>query len=172
MGDQLEKFIHENRAAFDDATPSENTWAEINNRMEKRKFSWTIVWKVAALLFLASTLYLMIDRPSSTEHEGPVLSEEFLQAEDYYTQLISEKREIIQKELTPEQQKEFLIEIDQLDTMYEELKKNHKTNAANERVVDAMITNLQLRLEILTRQLDILENIKAKSNDERISIEI
>ena len=74
--------------------------------------------------------------------------------------------------LTPEQQEQFLLEIDQLDSMYLELKKTYQTNASNDRVMDAMISNLQLRLEILNRQLDILQNIKNQNNENELSIEI
>ncbi|WP_425392479.1 hypothetical protein [Ekhidna sp.] len=172
MGDQLEKFIIENRDAFDDASPSENAWQQIDRRLDKKSSLWPLMWKVAAVLFMASTIYLMIDRNSATVEDGPILSEEFTQAEDYYVSLISQKRQLIKEQLTPEQHQEFLVEIDQLDAMYVELKKTYQTNASNDRVMDAMISNLQLRLDILNKQLDILQSIKNQNNENDISIEI
>ncbi|SNT11787.1 hypothetical protein SAMN05421640_2356 [Ekhidna lutea] len=171
MGDQLEKFIMENREVFDDATPSENVWKGIDNDLSKKRSIWPTVWKVAAMLFMASTIFLMIDRNAEVE-EGPYLSEEFNQAEDYYVKLISQRKQEIKAQLTPEQQEQFLVEIDQLDSMYVELKKTYQTNASNDRVMDAMINNLQLRLDILNKQLDILQNIKNQNNENDISIEI
>lgn len=172
MGDNFEKFIMENRNAFDDATPSEKVWNKIDRDLEKKRSIWPTMWKVAAVLFMASTLFLMIDRNINSGNDGPVLSEEFIQAEDYYVSLIAQKRQAIKEQLTPEQHEQFLVEIDQLDSMYVELKKTYQTNASNDRVMDAMINNLQLRLDILNRQLDILQNIKNQNNEKDTSIEI
>lgn len=171
MGDQLENFIMENRAAFDEASPSSSTWSSIDRRLNKKPSMWPTLWKIAAMLFMASTLYLMIEK-NSYEEEGAMLSDEFTQAEDYYVSLIAQRRQVIIEQLSPEEQKEFLVEIDQLDSMYLELKKTYQTNASNDRVMDAMINNLQLRLDILNRQLDILENIKDQNNENDLSIEI
>ncbi|WP_424963596.1 hypothetical protein [Ekhidna sp.] len=171
MGDQLEKFIMDNREAFDTATPTDKTWSKIDQRLTKKGSVWPSIWKVAAMLFMASTIFLMIDK-NTDEKEGPILSEEFTQAEDYYVTLINQKRQAIKSQLTPEQHEQFLVEIDQLDSMYVELKKTYQTNASNDRVMDAMINNLQLRLDILNKQLDILENIKNQNNESDISIEI
>ncbi|MEM6829977.1 MAG: hypothetical protein AAF551_05645, partial [Bacteroidota bacterium] len=83
---------------------------------------------------------------------------------------ISEKRTEIEQKLTPEQHKEFLAEIDLLDELYVELKQTYQTNAASDRLLDAMINNLQLRLSIINKQLTILENIKEQKENESFTI--
>ncbi|WP_370089502.1 hypothetical protein [Ekhidna sp.] len=171
MGDQLEKFIMENRNAFDDASPDDKVWKGIDQKLGKKVTLWPTIWKVAAMLFMASTIFLMIDRNDRASEEL-ILSEEFNQAEDYYVTLISQRKQAIKEQLSPEQEQQFLVEIDQLDSMYLELKKTYQTNASNDRVMDAMISNLQLRLDILNKQLEILENIKNQNNENDISIEI
>ena len=40
MGDQLEKFIMDNREAFDDATPSDQAWSKIDQKLTKRSSAW------------------------------------------------------------------------------------------------------------------------------------
>lgn len=172
MGDQLEKFIIENREAFDDVNPNDKVWNSIDQKLNKRQTIWPTIWKVAAVLFMVSTIYLMIDRNENSTSDELILSEEFNQAEDYYITLISQRKQAIKEQLTPEQEEQFLMEIDQLDSMYLELKKTYQTNASNDRVMDAMISNLQLRLDILNKQLEILQNIKTQSNENDISIEI
>lgn len=171
MGDQFEKFIMENREAFSDAEPSDVVWSEVEKNLNNKKPFLSIAWKVAAMLFMASTIYLIIER-NNQNLSGPVLSDEFEQAEDYYVKLISVKKQEIKEKLTPEDQEQFLNDIDQLDVMYLELKQTYQTNASNDRVVDAMISNLQLRLNILNKQLEILENIKDQNNESDQSIEI
>lgn len=171
MGDQFEKFILENRASFDDDNPSEDLWNKIDSNLKKKRNPFQVVWKVAAVLFMVSTVYLLVDRNNTPPVELQ-LSQEFVQAEDYYITMISQRKLQIQEQLTPEQQNQFLSDINQLDSMYAELKKTYQTNASNERVVDAMISNLQLRLEILNRQLEILENVKNQNNETKNTIEI
>lgn len=164
MGDQFEKFIMENRESFSDAEPSDKVWRGVEKSLNNHQSFLSIAWKVAAMLFMVSTIYLIIDR-NNQSMTGPVLSDEFEEAEDYYVKLISLKKQEIKEQLTPENQSQFLSDIDQLDSMYLELKQTYQTNASNDRVVDAMISNLQLRLNILNKQLEILENIKDQNNE-------
>ncbi|MFK7953418.1 MAG: hypothetical protein AB8B73_11275 [Ekhidna sp.] len=164
MGDQFEKFIIENKEAFNDGEPSDQVWNDVEKKLGKRKSYLSMVWKVAAMLFMASTLYLAFDRNNQTV-AGPELSDEFEQAEDYYINLISLKKQELTKKLSSQDQEKFLADIDQLDSMYLELKETYQTNASNDRVVDAMVSNLQLRLNILTKQLEILEKIKNENKE-------
>jgi len=168
MGDQLENFIIENSSAFNDSEPSPELWNKIDQNLDpKRRVNFGLIWKVAAVIFLASTIFLLLDRQAETAH-GPTLSQEFMEAEDYYVSMISQRRQLITEKLTTAQEKAFLSEINDLDSMYLELKKTYQTNASNERILDAMINNLQLRLGILNRQLEILENIKGQTDETSI----
>ena len=171
MGDQFEKYILDNRSAFDDGKPSQELWNRIDQKIERKKTNLSIIWKVAAVLYLASTIALLLDR-NSDEYAGPALSQEFVDAEDYYVTMITERKQLIIEQLSPEQEKAFLAEINDLDSMYLELKRTYQTNASSERVMDAMINNLQLRLDILNRQLEILENIKGQTDENETIIEI
>lgn len=165
MGDQLEQFVMNNKDSFNDVEPSDKVWKGVNSRVNRRGDFLQVAWKVAAIVFMVSTIFLLVDRTSEESYLGPQLSEEFQQAEDYYTQLISMKKMEIQEKLTTEQLGEFLNEIDELHVLYVELKSTYKDNAMSDRVVDAMISNLQLRLDILNKQLDILENFKDQKNE-------
>ena len=172
MGDQLEQFIMNNKGSFEDANPSDKVWGKIEKKLRRNNRFLQISWKVAAVLFMVSTAYLLIEKNLERVQDGPQFSEEFIQAENYYTQLISLKQMEIEERLSPEQQAELLKETDQLDELYLELKKTYQTNAASDRVVDAMISNLQLRLDILSRQLEILGNIKDQKNENESDIQI
>ncbi|MEM6735046.1 MAG: hypothetical protein AAGC64_06980 [Bacteroidota bacterium] len=171
MGDQFEKFIMDNQSAFDEAEPSNELWHKIEKKLRKKKPGFRLTWKAAAVLFLISTIALLINQ-INIDSKGPELSQEFVDAEDYYVSMINQRKEFIKKELTPEYEEVFLLEINQLDSMYKELKKTYQTNSSSERVVNAMISNLQLRLDILNRQLEILENIKEKTDETESIIEI
>ena len=170
MGDQLEKFIINHRDGFDNIEPSDELWSKIDHKLERKSFNMAVVWKVAAVLFLVSTIVLLVDRSGQEGHQGPLLSQEFVEAEDYYVMMINERKQLIAEQLSPEQEEIFLTEINELDAMYIELKKTYQTNASSERVVDAMINNLQLRLEILNRQLEILKQMKGQNQETNITI--
>ena len=163
MGDQFEKFIIENREQFDNQEPPEGLWNKMEQEMAPKRNTLGIFWKIAAVLFLISTLVLLVDK--TNDHAGAQLSQEFVQAEDYYVTMINQRKNSIKEQLTPEEEQIFLEEINELDEMYTQLKKTFQSNASNERVVDAMISNLQLRLDILNRQLEILEKINDNKDE-------
>ena len=48
-------------------------------------------------------------------------------------------------------------ELEKLDTVYQNLKKDFYSSGGQEEVVRAMIQNLQLRLQLLQQHLDVVE---------------
>ncbi|MFY0652922.1 MAG: hypothetical protein JXQ96_12845 [Cyclobacteriaceae bacterium] len=177
MKDNLEEFVKSKRTEFDAELPSSNLWSNIEAELPKSQttndLSW--VWKVAAVLFLISTTYLIFERETSspvvtaTETlEGDGYSDELHEVEGYYSQLIAAKKKEIQSyDISNE---ELLGDIHSLDSMYLELKNDLKVNQMDDRLINAMIRNLQLRVDILNKQLNILEQIKKVENHEELSI--
>ena len=53
--------------------------------------------------------------------------------------------------------------------MYAVLKKDMK-NGNEENLIDAMILNLQLRIDILNQQLKIIQSIENSQKDEKVNI--
>jgi uncharacterized protein YwgA len=94
------------------------------------------------------------------------LDPEFMETELYYTQLIAQKRlVVVEFDLEDQEIKEgFKKDIALLDTMYQELKQEF-IDTNNEAVLDAMISNLQVRMELLNQQLMILETIEKHDNE-------
>ncbi|MEQ6119151.1 hypothetical protein [Reichenbachiella sp. MALMAid0571] len=176
MKDRLEEFIKENREGFDAEIPRSDLWSSIESKLEKKEnhfdFSW--LWKVAALVFLASTIALLFkgnlvdEEPSENELSSNGYNSELVEVENYYTQLISDKKqEILSYDIN---NPELLNDINGLDSMYSELKSNLKVNQEDDRLISAMIMNLQLRVDILNKQLNILKNIKEIERNEKINI--
>jgi hypothetical protein len=58
--------------------------------------------------------------------------------------------------------KQFLKDNNQLDSSYNYLKKQLSANPNKELLLDAMIQNLQLKIDLLTRQLQIIQQSKNK----------
>ena len=174
--DKLEKFITENRERFDDKTPGEDLWAGISaglvggKKIRRPINQW--LWKAASFVLLAMVIGLLTDRvyhTNNSQHKnsGNERLMELKQVENYYSSLITQKRSEIQTYLqeNPGFRKSFSHDITQLDSMYSSLK-TELSNSYNDKIVDAMIVNLQLRIRILNQQLEILKSIqKTKEND-------
>lgn len=180
MNDRLEKFIKSHRAEMDKKNPGKNLWTDIEkelNQNTKRKHisKSAIFWRAAAVILLLITSWLAFDKvvqnPEGNERfEVAEVSSILLEAENFYISLIEQKRGEIQ--LMSEKyniSSDFLNEIDKLDSMYAVLKKDMK-NGNEENLIDAMILNLQLRIDILNQQLKIIQSIENSQKDEKVNI--
>jgi hypothetical protein len=180
MDDKLEKFIKSHRAEMDDKNPKRDLWAgiesEISQHPRQRNISKSVVyWRAAAVILLLITSWLVIDKVYQNSDgngttEVAAINPQLLDAENFYISLIDQKREEVK--IMSEKYDfggEFLSEIQLLDSMYTLLKKD-MNNGNEEVLVDAMILNLQLRIEILNQQLSIIQSIENSQKDEKINI--
>lgn len=171
MNDKLEKFIKSNRADMDNKEPRPDLWIDIANEIssetKQRSISKSFVWwRAAAVLLLLVTSLLVLEKyVSEPEKEVVVMNEQLKEAETYYFELISQKQEevmALSKEFNMGE--EFATDINTLDSMYSVLKGDMQ-HGNEENVVDAMILNLQLRIEILNQQLNIIQSIEDNKNE-------
>lgn len=168
MGDELEKYVIRNREDFDTDLPKEDVWRGIQNSLQRTTSPLDQFWKIAAILFLMSTLYLVIDRSLQTSSPEEMVStetKEFGQVERYYSQLISERKREISRFDKSDLKRSFLVEIERLDQMYDQLKGTYAEQNSTDQVMDAMINNLKLRIDILNQQLEILKKLNQTQNE-------
>jgi|JI8StandDraft_2_1071088.scaffolds.fasta_scaffold01154_15 hypothetical protein len=99
------------------------------------------------------------------------INPELAEVEVYYTSMIQQKKEELKK-MNPENLVEFEKDFQSLDSTYQQLKIDFYKNPNHEQVTNAMIQNLKLRIEILERQIEILEKYskpqKENKNEEVI----
>jgi hypothetical protein len=188
--DKLEKYILDHRNQFDDQEPDPAIW----DRIETRKAPVIrINWKGAAMkaaavaaIFVASYFFhdFMASRNQSAdklfsknmENASPIIKE-LIEAEAYYSSMISQKQDEIFR-LTasnPDIRHEINMEMVDLDRVYSELKEDLKDNAHNEEVVEAMIQNYRLKLDILEEMLYQLKQSEESQNnqeDENPAVEL
>lgn len=161
----LEEFIKVNREEFDHKEPRDKLWTRIESDLDERSgYGW--IWKAAAVLLLAVCSFLIWERNQYQSIDSSTVSEvhldpEFMETELYYTQLISQQRVMVEEfDLNdPELKESFRRDLAALDTTYQELKLEY-VETSNEAVLQALIDNLQLRMELLNQQVLILEQIK------------
>lgn len=177
MKDGLEDFVRRNSAQFEDEAPSDKLWEGISNELDRQikpeKQNKLRIWQVAAAVLLLACCWLTYDkvaRSRSTEVAAvEALPSEVREVEDFYIHQIKEKREEVFS-LTknkPELKLQFEHELNELDSAYESLRQDF-TNGDPEELTNAMIWNLQLRIKILNRQLEILQEIRKEVHDEKV----
>ncbi|QSE96146.1 hypothetical protein [Fulvivirga lutea] len=160
--DKLDKYIKDHRSEFDDQEPAIDLWSRIEADLPSPKdFTW--IWKVAAVIFFCTSLYLSLDKFSQSSEENLVaqketISDDFGDVESYYFQIISEKRDLIYEYDTGEApiQVDFEQDLQKLDAMYQVLKEELKANPSK-KVVDALILNLLVRIDVLNEKIEELE---------------
>lgn len=176
MSNKLKKFIWDNRKAFDNETPSDKVWENIEasfSPKKKKKFILTPLYKwsmaAAAMLIIASGVYLIaikkdvsVTTVAVNEPDIKKLAPEEYATMSQFVKLIDIKQEELKtlaKE-QPELYQKFTSAINQLDSSYNTLKNQLSATPNREMLLEAMIQNLQLQLNVLNQQLNIIHQIK------------
>jgi hypothetical protein len=160
MKDELEDFIRKNRDGLDDLKPSARVWA----RIEKSIFgsrSWSspvVLWRAAAIFFMALSAYLLIPR-HAMESKNTVALKEFSDVEAFYAQEISNKVDLIRQFKRDEGLNGFTEDFRQLEAMYAVLKEELKARPT-EQVKDALVLNLLVRIDLLNQHIEKLEEAR------------
>jgi hypothetical protein len=196
MSSPLEKFMRDNREQFDSEEPRQQVWASLekqlapadkNGKVLAMKFLRLGV--AAAILVLAGigVFYLAFDKKgidppvASTTPSGitPAVTEDKMLEEInptyakevyHFTQLIELKQtelKQIEKD-NPELYKQFITDINKLDSSYYTLKNQLPVNPNREQLLEGMIQNLRLQTDLLNQQLNIIKLIKqskSKTNE-------
>jgi hypothetical protein len=164
MKDSLEDFVGKNRAAFDDKEPSQKVWRNITRGLALKSSSlWQSValWRAAAVVFMALSGYLLIPKDVKTTGNADVAVAEFNDVEEFYIQQISEKVELIDEFQRNDGLNGFTQDFQQLEAMYMVLKEEMKASPS-EKVKDALVLNLLVRIDLLNQRLHKLETEYSK----------
>lgn len=155
--DKIEKFIIENKSNFNEPRDPEKGWDQLNNKLNAKTTNWTVYWKVAAVIFFASTMVLTVLQLQSDPIQPQVVFNNANTLEGYYTQQISLKKSEYQKLATDTQTAELLADLEKMDVAYFELNESF-IEVNDPEVAEAMLENLRLRIVILNEQIEILRN--------------
>ncbi|WP_026473082.1 hypothetical protein [Alkaliflexus imshenetskii] len=179
-GNSLDRFIRENREAFDSGSPSDAVWQRIAAQSGATKKQPLILRPVfrrmaaAMVLMLISFsigkwLFLPNGEFDSYHSEAAVdASKDFRDAAFYYEVQINKRMEKV-NELSanyPAIRKGIEMDFSELDTVLQELKDDLNDDVANADVVEAMIMNYRLKLQILEQIMEFLEGQYEDENNE------
>lgn len=173
MNDQLERFIEQNRLAFDEKDAPDSVWSSIPSKLRKQKSISVIrFWRMASMFSLLLGAWIVFDQLTSNTEEQEYFSAQFLITESSYNQLILDKKQELAILITDDLKDDFQDELFELDLMYQELQKTFLNEQSYEIITHAMVANLEWRIQILNEQLMIIKSIKMKDRDEKNTFEI
>ncbi len=180
MSKRLEDFIHDNRNEFDDLEPRAGLWLNIEKRLDfdeqlpvksKRKtFSLGFVLRVAAMIIMIMGIgfifYIRNENKAGAAVNLTKINPEYAKQQVHYASLVKQKRNELKEvaKIDPQLYKEFSGEIAKMDTTYKKLTSQLKTSPNQERVLRAMIRNLQIQTEVLNQQLQVIEQFNQYKN--------
>ena len=184
MSKRLEDFIKMNREEFDDLEPSADLWARIEKHLPAQEaelkkrgsktFSLGFVLRVAASVIIVMGIgfafYLKKEKKETIDLAAinPVYAQQQIQ----YTSLIETKRTELKSiaKSDPQLYKEFSSEIAKMDSTYKKLNDDLATSPNQERVLHAMIRNLQIQTEVLNQQLNVVEQFNKMKKEQKNEI--
>lgn len=158
----LEQFVQENRPTFDNEKPPAFVWENVEKNLPRKRIRMYRVLRMAAAVLLILGLGIVIGRfagqPSKTELALSDISNEYAELEDFYTQKINQKINLL-KDREPDER--ALADIKELEQEFETLKRElNATNAEDEQIIQAMIENYRTKIDILERVLNRTNHLK------------
>lgn len=178
MSKGLEGFIKQNKPAFNDREPEAGLWLKIEKRLPeqtqknhaKRSFTLGFVLLVAAMVILVMgagfIFYLQKQQQQPVDLAG--INPEYARQQMVYASEVESKRTELKTiaKSDPELYREFNSEIIKMDSTYKKLNKELVASPDQERVLRAMIRNLQIQTELLNQQLEVIQQYNQTKKQE------
>lgn len=175
---KLEKFIRSNISSFENEEPLPGHFERFQKKLDARKpvrrVNLSLVAAAAALagLILTGSLGLLFNNSSLIKFSRDQLtlnriSPEYNEVENYYLEQISKKSTLLNAlsiNITSSSKDELQDEFYDLDKNSYLLKQELLKSPKQERIVNAMIQNYQMKIDLLDQMINTLVKIKKENN--------
>lgn len=168
MKDSLKDFVDNNRGEFDNRNPGPGVWDRIQANLPGMKtvslWNSVAIWRAAAVIFMGlSVVLFMTSREATSETKiASSLQGEFKDIESFYSEEIASKVALIDHLDGGFDRDQFTQDLEKLDAMYQVLRDELKAHPT-EKVRDALILNILVRLDLLNQQIKKLEDRKLET---------
>ena len=185
MKDTLDNLFQDLQGQFDIEEPNKDHEKRFlaklnqqNNATElviKKRFNWKPLIGIAASIVLMIALVLGNNQEASATGLASV-SPEMAQTQDFFTSTISVELKKLENATNPETKlliQDALNQIKRLEIEYDSLISDLNQSGNDQRVIYAMISNFQNRIEILQntlKQIEIVEQLKNSNNENKNTI--
>lgn len=178
MSKQLEELIKANRSQFDELPePGPELWNRIEKGLQQnglfapkkaKTFSLGFVLRTAAaiILFMGACFAVYLTKKVSSRVDYAAINPDYARQQVQYIDMVQEKRVQLKTlgQSNPELYQEFSAVIAKMDSTYKSLNKALATSPNQERVLQAMIRNLQIQTEVLNQQLEVIRQVDQLKN--------
>ncbi|GLB50061.1 hypothetical protein [Neptunitalea lumnitzerae] len=172
--DNIDTLFDDLQGSFDVHEPSQNHMKNFEAMLAKQSTKSTAKnstiknrrwWYVAASILIVIAVSIgVFNGTTKQKDELATVAPELYQSQTYFTGIINQELEKLQKEDTSPETKEIVNDavkqINKLEKDYSKLKADLLENGADKRVIYAMITNLQKRIELLQHVLQTIDDVK------------
>ncbi|WP_292948909.1 hypothetical protein [Olleya sp. UBA1516] len=181
MKDNIEQLFENLDSQFDIEVPNlghQQRFIDKLNKTETKLASrktnyWKPLLAVAASVVLILSIVLNI-KPDTTQKDLASISPELAETQNFFSNTIAFELNKLKTEKSPETQKlvnDALLRLDRLELEYKNLKLNLTESGEDQRVIYAMITNFQNRIDVLQSTLLQIEALKTlKQNNYETTI--
>jgi len=147
------------------------------NEQNKKPVKRLIPWKplaIAASLLVIFALAVPFINPGAAQADLASISPEFAQTQHFFTSTIKQELGTLKLEKSPETIiliEDALEQMEVLEKDYEKLKKDLVKSGKDDRVIHAMISNFQNRIDLLQHvleQIDQLKTLKQETHETTI----
>ncbi|WP_209405487.1 hypothetical protein [Pseudozobellia sp. WGM2] len=169
----LDKLFDKLRSDFDCEEPSaghQNRFLEKLNTsqqtvgLSQRTVFWQKPMNIAAAILVIGTLSIfMFPFEKPIEEQVAEISPEVSKTEFYFTSLIEQQIDKLEKENSPETKRlveDAMLQLEKLEKNYTQLEDDLLNGGNSKLILSAMIKNFQTRIDLLQEVLDKIENIK------------
>lgn len=185
MSKRFEDFMHDNNEEFNEIEPSADLWGKIEAQLnfleeeqeqpkkrEAKTFSLGFVLKVAASVIIVMAIGFGTYIKNQKGAKGvdlAAINPEYAQQQVHYASLVETKLTELKtaSKNDPQLYQEFSAEIAKMDSTYKKLNSDLATSPNQERVLRAMIRNLQIQTEVLNQQLNVIEQFNQMKKEQK-----
>lgn len=170
---------------FDIAEPADNHEDKFRKKLKQRSKKktartgvislWLPGMAIAATFLLAVLVFKgLTGNPFAHEQELANVSPEMKQTQDFYASVIKAELENLKEQKTPETEaviNDALKQLEILETDYEKLKSDLGRSGQDKRVIYAMITNFQKRIDLLKivlEKVNTINSVKSTTHENKI----
>lgn len=175
--DELEKIMKENKEMFGSQEPPSGHFERFEKRLQKsgRSRRISMVYRISryaavGLLLIMSSLWVYNELFDNSQQQMALreVSTEMADVEIHFTSQIGTVTEQIETLNTPEisdYKEEFMEEVEQMDSVYQQLQTELGANPEEERIVQAMIKYYKTKLHVVQNILKQLESFQELNNN-------
>jgi hypothetical protein len=176
MDDKLKRFVAEHREDFEMQQPRQHLWEGIDERLQhsRKRVLWQRVAIAASLMLLVTCgTWLFLSNRYSTQLMAaapPPAQPPIVTTEAYYNQIVQVKNAELAKYCSPQPElcATFENDLGGLSLAYNQLKKEYDRAPDNKAVLRAMLSNLEMQVQLINRQLQIMETVQQKQEAAKI----